>query len=195
MTFAKRGSQAAVGCAVLLILAGCGGDWDRTSGYSYTNRPPSETVVLERIDPEAKPVVQVVSGDTVVVDLNGVETTIKIIGIEAPDATSSDNRERCLAQKSAEHLKSVLPETGVRVHYQDGQPRTDGQGNTRAHLTGRMTASSSVAVEQLTTGWARRILDPADAMNSIHDGMHMQTDAENSARAAQVGIWDPDECR
>ncbi len=58
-----------------------------------------------------------------------------------------------------------------------------------------MTTSSSVAVEQLTTGWARKISDPADAMNLIHDGMHMQTDAEKSARAAQVGIWDPDECR
>ncbi|CAM3285007.1 hypothetical protein WIMU106979_24715 [Williamsia muralis] len=151
--------------------------------------------MLERIDPEAKPVVEVVSGDTVVVDLDGVETTIKVIGIEAPDAKSSNERERCLAEKSAEHLKSVLPETGVRVQYQDGQPRIDGQGNTRAHLTGRMTISSSVAVEQLTSGWARRISDPADAMNSIHDGMHMQTDAENSARVAQVGVWDPDECR
>jgi endonuclease YncB( thermonuclease family) len=176
-------------------MTGCGGDWDRTSGYSYTNRPPTESVVLERIDPEARPVVQVVSGDTVVVDLDGVKTAIKIIGIEAPDAKSSDDRERCLAEKSAEHLKSVLPDTGVRVHYQDGQPRTDAQGNTRAHLTGRMTLSSSVAVEQLTPGWARRVSDPADAMNSIHDGMHMQIDAEKSARAAQVGVWDPDECR
>jgi micrococcal nuclease len=176
-------------------MTGCGGDWDRTSGYSYTNRPPSEKWSLERIDAEAEPVVEVVSGDTVVVDLDGVPTTIKIIGIEAPDTTSLDDRERCLGEKSAEHLRSVLPETGVRVQYQDGQPRTDGEGNTRAHLTGFMTISSSVAVEQLTPGWVRRISDPADAMNSIHDGMHMQIDAEKLARAAQVGIWDPDECR
>lgn len=195
MRLGRRGLQAATGCAVLLLSAGCGGDWDRTSGYSYTNRPPSETAVLGRVDLDAKRVVEVISGDTIVVDVDGVDTTIKIIGIKAPDAESSDDRERCLGKKSAEHLRSALGDYGVKLSFNEGQPRTDKDGHTRAQLTAPLELSDYVGMEQIRAGWATRITSPPRTPDSIHPEMFMQMTAEDEARAQQVGVWDPQQCR
>lgn len=195
MRLGGHGLQAAVGCAVLLVVAGCGGDRDRTSGYSYTNRPPSETVVFGRGDLDAKRVVEVISGDTVVLDVDGVDTTIKIIGIKAPDHESSDDRERCLGKKSAEHLRSALGNNGVEIFFHEGQPRTDKDGNTRAALTAPFGLSDHVGAEQIRAGWATRIKSPPRTPDSIHPEMFMQMTAEDEARARGVGVWDPQQCR
>ena len=195
MRLGGRGWQTAAGCAVLLVVAGCGADWDRTSGYSYTNRPPSETAVLGRVNLDAKRVVEVISGDTIVVDVDGVDTTIKIIGIRAPDPESSDDRERCLGKKSAEHLRSALGDYGVELSFNEGQPRTDKDGNTRAQVTAPLELSDYVGMEQIRAGWATRITSPPRTPDSIHPEMFMQMTAEDEARAKQMGIWDPDLCR
>jgi endonuclease YncB( thermonuclease family) len=187
------------GCAALFAMAGCGssGDPDADTAVDYIGGSPgpSESIVLGRENLDAKRVVEVISGDTVVVDVDGVETTIKIIGIRAPDPESSDDRERCLGKKSAEHLRSSLGANGVEIMFNEGQPRTDKDGNTRAHLAAPFELSSSVGVEQIRAGWATRIASPPRTPDSIHSEMFGQTTAEEEARAQRVGIWDPGQCQ
>jgi endonuclease YncB( thermonuclease family) len=174
-------------------MAGCGADTDRTSGFSYTNRAPTE--YWERGDSNAKQVVKVESGDTVVVDIDGDETTVKLIGISAPHQDSSDDREECLGKKSTEYLRSLLTDKSVLVFYQKGQPRTDGDGNTRASLKEIGPNGRYVATEQVRAGWASRITEPLNSIDVNHDEMSMQSDAEKGARQQQVGMWNPDLCR
>lgn len=155
----------------------------------------SSSVVIGRVDLDAKRVVAVVSGDTLVVDVDGVDTTIKIIGIRAPDPKSSDDRERCLGKKSAEHLRSSLGDSGVKLFFEPTQPRTDKDGNTRAQLTAPLELSDFVGVEQIRSGWATRIADPPRTPDSIHVEMFMQMSAEDEAQQKRAGVWDPRLCQ
>ena len=179
-----------VGCAALLVAAGCDAG---EPGDGSTQSSPS-AAYWERGDPNAKRVLKVESGDTVSVDIDGDETTVKLIGISAPDKDSSDAREKCLGKKSTEHLQSLLADKSVLVFYQEGQPRTDRDGNTRASLKEIGPNGRYAATEQLSAGWASRITEPSNGIDVIHGEMFMQTDAQNAARQHQVGMWNPDLC-
>lgn len=184
---------AASAASVALVISGACGDQvtqERGEGSASASR------YWERVDLDARPVVKVVSGDTLIVDLDEGETTIKILGIRAPDLNSSDHRERCLGRLSSEHLKEMVGDAEVSVRYEDSQPRTDNEGNTRAHLAAQLaTTGQSVGVEQVRSGWAIRRTDLKRYDDAMHSQMYMQADAEEEARQNQVGIWNPSTCR
>lgn len=175
----------------LLTSAACA---DQGEPRDKGHQSGTSSAYWERVDLDARPVTRVISGDKLAVDIDGDETTIKIIGIRAPDPNSPDSRQRCLARLSTDHLREILGGLDVSVRYEEGQPRTDGDGNTRAQLAAPLANGQSVGVEQVRSGWAARITDSKSYDDSMHSEMYLQTDAEEEARRNQAGIWNPGIC-
>ena len=114
---AKR--KLAAACAVLLsvgiVATGC------------TSVPAPAAV---KKDSQAT-VVRIVDGDTIVADLAGTETTIRLLNIDTPESKDPNEPVQCLGPEATEYLESLLkPGDGIDLEY-DVQ-RLDSYGRTLA---------------------------------------------------------------
>ena len=58
----------------------------------------------------------VVDGDTAVVQLNGREETIRLLGVDTPETVDPDTPPECFGAEASDHTKSLLPPgTEVRL--------------------------------------------------------------------------------
>ena len=90
------------GCAPLLALAvvACsGGD------SAATPRPAGTAIVVHPVD-----------GDTIVVDIDGVEEPVRFIGIDTPESVAPDRPVECFGPEAKARTAELLPEgTVVRL--------------------------------------------------------------------------------
>ena len=67
-------------------------------------------------DPGAATVVEVVDGDTVVVDIGGRQETLRLIGVDTPETVDPDQPPECFGAEASAHTKELLPVgTAVRL--------------------------------------------------------------------------------
>ena len=60
-------------------------------------------------DPGAATVVEVVDGDTVVVDIGGQQETLRLIGVDTPETVDPDRRPSASARRPAPTRRSCCP--------------------------------------------------------------------------------------
>ena len=66
-------------------------------------------------------VLRVVDGDTLKVDLAGVETTVRLLNVDAPETKHPNTPVDCLGPEASRFLTQLLPSgTGVELEY-DGE--------------------------------------------------------------------------
>ncbi len=92
---------------------------------------------LDAIFPDATEngfkVVEVVDGDTVIIDLNGTETTIRLIGVDTPETVHPDEEKNCVfGETASEYLKSRLEGEYIDIEY-DNKTK-DSYGRTLAYV-------------------------------------------------------------
>jgi micrococcal nuclease len=105
-------------------------------------------------------------------------TTIRLIGIDAPDIEI----DACYSAEATAHLKELLPvDKGVRIVYDT--TRTDRFGRTLAYVY-RLPDGLFVNVAMVRDGFAR---DMASGSNTAHAD-EIAT-ALSDARTAQRGLW------
>lgn len=119
-------------------------------------------------------IVRVLDGDSLIAVIDGVETDVRLEGINAPE------RDECLGDDSKSRLEDVLDSGPVQI------------AGTRFdqfdRLLGIVTAGGlAVNVTQVADGLAI----PLAAESPIDD---LILAAEERARALSVGIWNPESC-
>ena len=109
---------------LILGLVACGPTEMKSSSGSA---PPAE-----RADSRTSAlVVRVIDGDTLVVSLGGVDTTIRLLNIDTPETKDPNKAVECLGPEASAFLKSLLPQgTSVELEY-DGE-KLDRYGRTLA---------------------------------------------------------------
>ena len=93
---------------VSLLAAACSAD---TAGDA------SVATVPDHEHGEAHAIVErVVDGDTIVVDINGNQERVRLLGIDTPESVAVNRPEQCFGRESASYLTSLLPKgTGVTL--------------------------------------------------------------------------------
>jgi micrococcal nuclease len=76
-------------------------------------------------------VTRVVDGDTVRVDLDGVETTVRLLNVDAPETKHPTQGVDCLGPEAAAFLTRMLP-AGTRVELEYDGEKLDRYGRTLA---------------------------------------------------------------
>lgn len=61
------------------------------------------------------PVIDVIDGDTIIIDISGTRETVRLLGIDAPETKHPRRPVECHGPQSYELLRSLLP-TGTGVH-------------------------------------------------------------------------------
>ncbi len=125
-------------------------------------------------------VLYVYDGDTILIDLDGVETRLRLIGVDAPESVHPDEEKNTPEGiVASEWLKKRLE--GRRVYLAYDVELTDSYGRTLAYV---YEGGSMIQEELLRTGMAScYTVQP----NSLHASEFFLIQLE--ARRNGVGIW------
>jgi endonuclease YncB( thermonuclease family) len=79
-------------------------------------------------------VVRVVDGDTVVVQLDGRPTTIRLIGVDTPETVHPSKPVERYGKEASAFLRELVGGQSVRLEYEPAMKRLDRYGRTLAYL-------------------------------------------------------------
>ncbi len=126
-------------------------------------------------------VVRVVDGDTIIVDIDGAETRVRLIGIDTPESVHPDdtlNSER--GQVASDFTSALL--TGKQVYLEYDEEMTDKYGRTLAYVF--LSDKTMIEAELLKNGMAEVMtIEP----NSKYASYFEKLEAE--AQRNKSGFW------
>lgn len=127
-------------------------------------------------------VVRVVDGDTVVVDIDGHDETVRLIGIDTPETVKPNSPVECFGPEASAFTKHLLPE-GTLVRLERDVEARDDYGRLLAYLylAGDGTFVNLLLARQ---GYAALLTFPP---NVAH--VDEFVDAAEAARVDGLGLW------
>ena len=156
------------GLAVLLALSGACSLPGRTGAAP---RPAGVGVVTDPVD-----------GDTVDVDLGGVDERVRLIGIDTPESVAHDRPVECFGPEAKARLAELLPR-GTEVRLERDVEARDRFGRLLAYVF-RAEDDLHVNLVLVQEGYAEaRRFEPNVTRQAELDR------AEDDARAANWGLW------
>ena len=127
-------------------------------------------------------VVRVVDGDTVVVNVNGTEEKVRLIGIDTPETVDPRKPVQCFGREASNHTKELLPPGTPVTLVADVEPR-DRYRRMLSYIY-RSSDNLFVNLALVNDGYARVYTYPP---NVAHVDEFRA--AERSARDAKRGLW------
>lgn len=131
----------------------------------------------------AHEVVRVVDGESVLLDMGGVMTKVRLFGVDAPGALESPKRAEPFGEESRRFLKNLLKGESVYIEYDKEPGHEDEYERPLAYLF-RAPDGLFVNLEVVRQGYAR--MDAKEAFKY----MKLFKDYEKRARKAGKGIWE-----
>ncbi len=128
-------------------------------------------------------VVRPVDGDTIVVDIDGHEESVRLIGIDTPESVAQDRPVECFGPEAKARTADLLPE-GTLVRLERDVEARDRYDRLLAYV---IRDADDVFVNRLLVeeGYAESIAYPP---NTTRQG---ELDvAEAAARTARHGLWE-----
>lgn len=119
-------------------------------------------------------VLEVTDGDSIRLVLDGVETRVRLLGVNAPE------EDECMGSMSRDSLADLLEAPGLRVESEED----DQYGRLLAYL---FTEDGSINVAQVERGMAIAVSDGGRLTSALFA-------AEEEARSLQAGWWEPTAC-
>ena len=80
------------------------------------------------------PVVKVVDGDTVTININGKNTTLRLIGLDTPETVDPRRTVQCFGKEASDEAKKLMQGQSVRIELDESQGTYDKYGRTLAYV-------------------------------------------------------------
>ncbi|MFF2277935.1 thermonuclease family protein [Agromyces sp. NPDC058126] len=156
-------------------------------GYAATQEltpeSPHTAQVGETVASGPYPVVRVVDGDTIVVDVDGVEQTVRLIGIDTPETVRPNTPVECYGPEASAHTHELLDGRTVTLTADPTQDDTDRYGRWLRYVTDSQTGTD-VGATLLEGGYAHEYTYDTQY---VRQGEYMQL--ERDATATALGLW------
>ncbi len=143
-------------------------------GCTRTATPPT--------DPGAATVVEVVDGDTVVVDLSGQHETLRLIGVDTPETVDPDQPPECFGAEASAHTKELLP-AGTEIRLTRDVEARDRYDRLLVYVE-RAEDGLFVNLDLVAGGWADDYPYPPNVAHQRDFAL-----AVSQARAEGLGLW------
>jgi micrococcal nuclease len=124
----------------------------------------------------------VVDGDTVVVDLNGREETLRLIGVDTPETVDPDQPPECFGPEASSHTKSLLP-PGTEVRLSRDVEARDRYDRLLVYVE-RAEDGLFVNLDLVAGGWADDYPFPPNVAHERDFAV-----AASTARRQDLGLW------
>ena len=122
-------------------------------------------------------------GDTIVVDLNGTDTYIRLIGIDTPESVSYNTSENTEQGKTAsDFTKKLLRKQKVYLEYD--KDTKDKYGRTLAYVF--LTDKTTMANREILRAGMAKVYSFRPNVKYEKEFIRIQ----NEAKANRVGFWD-----
>jgi micrococcal nuclease len=133
------------------------------------------------------PVVRIVDGDTIVVEIDGVQEKVRLIGVDTPEVVDPRKPVQCFGKEASVFTKNLLIGKRVRLEADPTQGDRDKYHRLLRYvfLGDGTLVNKKIIVEGYGHEYTYRI------------PYRYQTEfktAERSAREAQKGLWAPNVC-
>lgn len=126
---------------VLLFLGLFSGSENKNSDLESVQNPQNEQAnVIESINPaitqtsELFPVLKVVDGDTLSINMDGKTQTIRIIGLNTPETVDPRKPVECFGKQASDKAKELLTGKKVRIEKDPGQGDYDKYNRLLAYI-------------------------------------------------------------
>lgn len=182
--FAKNGILALIITSVIILFSFFY-DTQRETVIGLLNYGIGEKAEVP-VGPYYK-VTRVVDGDTLVVNVNGVDEKVRLIGINTPETVDPRKTVECFGKEASSRMKELADGKNVRLESDNSQSTRDSYGRLLSYIyleDGQMLNRKMVA-----EGYAYEYtyMTPYKYQKEFRD---VQTLARVSAR----GLWSPETC-
>jgi len=128
------------------------------------------------------PVVRVVYGDTIVVQINGVQEKIRLIGVNTPETVDPRRPVECFGKEASTFTKSLLTDQQIRIESDPSQGDRDKYGRLLRYVF--LADGTLVNEEIITEGYGYEY--------TYRTHYLYQTEfkkAQKGAQAQKKGLW------
>lgn len=133
------------------------------------------------------PVLHVVDGDTIDVDLHGIKTRLRLIGINTPETVNPRRPIECFGREASAYAKELLSGKDVAIAQDLSQGEYDKYGRMLAYVF--LRDGTFFNEQMIRGGYAYEY--------TYHFPYQYQEEfrnVERAARTAQRGLWAPNAC-
>ena len=131
--------------------------------------------------------IRVIDGDTIVVNIDGKEEKIRIIGIDTPESVKPNTPVECFAQEATQEITDFLAKPGIlSISTDPTQDSRDNYGRLLAHV---FMNEINIGEHMIRDGYAYEY--------TYRDPYIYQLEyraAEKEARINKRGLWSADSC-
>jgi micrococcal nuclease len=182
---ARRLANLALLVAAVMAVAACG-------DVSTTPEPPAAISTGEAASSApgvAARVTRVVDGDTLKARLAGRTETVRVIGLDTPESVKPGTPIECFALRATAEAARLLPVgAAIRLESDPTQAKRDQYGRLLAHV---WLADGTFYAEEMIRGGFGSYYIYGDVPSILARRLAA---AEETARAAQDGLWSPTTC-
>lgn len=133
------------------------------------------------------PVLDVIDGDTARVERGGHPVTVRLIGVDAPETVHPNLPVQCFGPQASDYTTQLLNGRQVKLEYDPAPGRVDRYGRELAYLW--LPDGQLANLLLIDSGHARE----ADYGHPYRHAEAFRS-AQDNARAAGRGLWDPQAC-
>ncbi len=133
-------------------------------------------------------VTRVVDGDTAVVHMNGVDTKLRLIGLDTPEVVDPRKPVQCFGREASAKAHQILDGQTVRLEFDPSQGTLDKYGRTLAYIF--LHDGTNFNEYVIAEGYGHEY--------TYHLPYKYQKEfkaAEAAAREAEKGLWAPGVCQ
>lgn len=133
------------------------------------------------------PVIKVVDGDTITVNVNGKNETVRLIGLDTPETVDPRKPVQCFGEQASEKAKELLTGKSVRIEMDPSQGERDKYGRLLAYVfLEDGTLFNKLIIKE---GFGHEY-----TYNLPYKYREEFTEAEKTARKEKKGLWAPQAC-
>ncbi len=138
---------------------------------------------------------RVIDGDTIVVNINGEQTHIRLIGINSPELHDRRTQVACLAQKAKSRAEELLDGKKIFLEQDPTQGDYDKYGRLLAYI---FLEDGSTRLTTSGTSFNKLMIEDGYAYQYTYRLPYKYQrefkKAEQQAKASEKGLWAPGAC-
>ncbi len=140
---------------------------------------------FQKNSPQLYLVTAIIDGDTIVVDDNGHEQQVRLLGIDTPEIRTLHSKDMCFGQEATLFTTSALRYRLVSLESDSKNRNTDDYGRWLRYVDIPVSNGNFIRLNEMLTfgGYAKTM--PEYALSQIQKYL----DLESSAREQQKGLW------